>query len=119
MVSWFLAPSPDSLFQPFNDHSLAHSTQGAGVVHHIVLDGFRGQGREVDRFMRRSRAGPGALRLATSCDSNLQTGARIIATSSDWTQILLLRDHAGLESRLAKEEKWVPVTVNNWFACQR
>jgi hypothetical protein len=30
-------PSGDSLF---NDHPLAHSMPGAGVVHHIIFDGF-------------------------------------------------------------------------------
>src|SRR5215475_8836172 len=35
-------PSGDSLF---NDHSLAHSMQGAGVVHHIIFDGFSGDCR--------------------------------------------------------------------------
>jgi hypothetical protein len=38
-------PSGDSLF---NDHPLAHSMPGAGVVHHIIFDGFSGSCRLVD-----------------------------------------------------------------------
>jgi hypothetical protein len=36
------APSGDSLF---NDHPLAHSMPGAGVVHHIIRVGLTGPRR--------------------------------------------------------------------------
>src|SRR5262249_11520408 len=42
-------PSDDSLF---NDHPMAHSMPGAGVVHHIILDRFSGDRWLVDvRFI--------------------------------------------------------------------
>src|SRR5215467_2530585 len=45
LTCMWTTPSGDSLF---NDHPLAHSMPGAGVVHHIIFDRFSGDGLLVD-----------------------------------------------------------------------